>query len=121
MWADISGTPTGIYYTYEYEEDELSKITQLTEAGTVLSYSSREYNDEQLSKETWHTADGTPTFYYNYVYTDSDQLLKGNVFDYNNKLVFYETYEYTDDKMTRISRHSDEGDLLSYNVIQEIQ
>ncbi|MBL4752736.1 MAG: hypothetical protein JKY52_03925 [Flavobacteriales bacterium] len=120
MWADISNTPTGIYYTYEYKKSQLSKITQLTEAGTVLTYSIREYSDGQLSKETWHSASGTPTFYCSYESDEADQFLKGNVFDYNHKLVFYETYEYTDDKITKINRHSKAGNITGYDVIREI-
>ena len=63
MWADISNTPTGIYYAYEYEDTLITKITEMTAAGTVMRYSTIEYDKGVLAKETWHTADGTIIFY----------------------------------------------------------
>jgi len=118
--ADIVDTPTGAYYTYEYEDTVLSKVSQYTANGTVISYSTREYEDGFMTKETWHTADGTMTYYCKYDRDETNRIMKGNFFDYKDQLGYYETYEYEGDILYRINRINEGGENLSYKVIREI-
>jgi len=117
--SNLANTPTGVFYTYDYQDSLISKITQQTDTGNVLSFALREYDEGLLLKETWYTADETPTYYCRYTRDEKGKIIRAEVSDYQDHLLHYEIYEYTNNKLTKVSAFRDGGEDISYAIIKE--